>query len=809
MSKLPSGPVERTGSEVAPPPVADSGIARASSRFQPRAEAPGEWSGYVRAALRRKWLVICVTLLGTGAGVLASRALDPRYAARAVLWIEAAGRVPSHDARDALTDGVLVQTPSWGELVSSGAVLEDVVRSLHLYVQPEVPADASRFEGLGLGRMVRPGKYELAVDPDGRGYQLRDQTGVVVERGAVGDSVGRAVGFLWAPPASALSPGRRMAFAVSTPYDVTEALEKKLKLRQDPGGSFLRIELKGVDPVRTAATVNAIADRTVRLAADLKRRRFSELTNILGEQYQQAQQTLRNAESALAGFRVRTADVLQQGAPPISPSLDARADPAFAHAFELRATLEQLRRDRKVIEGTLAEVPSGGLRVEALAVLPSVQQSPEVTAALQEVTQKEADLRALKYRYTDASAPVQQVRADLDALEQRAVPALLQKLGAELASRERALQTQADSAFGYVRRVPPLTLEDDRLKREIASATAYLGDVGQRYQAARLALLSLTPDIRLFDPAVAPGKPSVDYAALAIVLAFLTSFGLGTFGAVMLDRADPRVRSPEQVIHGMRLPILAALPHVSLRQRPGANLSSAETIEALRGLRVRVLNAQGVEGPLLLTVTSPSVGDGKSFVSVNLAMSFAYAGYKTLLIDGDVRRGTQHRVLEARAEPGLTDVLAGHNPAEAAVQQTGYPNLWFLGCGTRMYRSPELLLLPALRESLARFRSAYQVIIMDSPPLVAGIDPLVLATATGNLLLVLRSEATDLELATAKLEVAETLPVRTIGAVLNCVRGNGAFRYYSYDLAGYAEPDPAVAAGRRDGWRHILGGRSS
>ena len=84
-----------------------------------------------------------------------------------------------------------------------------------------------------------------------------------------------------------------------------------------------------------------------------------------------------------------------------------------------------------------------------------------------------------------------------------------------------------------------------------------------------------------------------------------------------------------------------------------------------------------------------------------------------------------------------------------------------------------------------------------------------LVSVTWNLLLVLRSEATDLELAAAKLSVADTLPVRTIGAVLNGVRGRGAFRYYTYDLAGYSEPDPAVAAGRRDGWRHILGGRSS
>ena len=810
MSNSPSWPVERAGNgkEVMMQPAADPGIATALGRaYEPPTREPSGWQRTLAAAVRRKWLVILVTLAGTAAGVVGSRFLDPRYAARAVLFIEAAARGPSREG-GSIIDEALVQTPSWGELVTSGAVLEDVVRSLRLYVTPKSPGDAAIFAGFGLGKMVRPGHYELVIESGGR-YQLLDQNGALVERGAVGDSVGRAAGFAWAPSSAMLLEGRRIKFQVSSPYDATQALAKELRLKQDPGGSFLRIELKGIDPALTAATVNAIADRAVSLASELKRRKYAELAKILGEQYQDAQQSLHAADQALASFRVRTAGVVQQGAPVVSTNLDVKGDPVYARAFELRLNVEQLRRERRVIEKALADQPKSGLPVEALSVLPSVQASPELNTALQEINQKEADLRALRTRYTDASAPVQQAKSDLEALEQRAVPALARKLSADLAARESALTPQVDSAFGYMRKVPPLALEEDQLKRAVAGAEAFSTTVSQRYEAARLGLISSSPDVRLLDSAVQPGKPSLDLGPLLIALSFLTSLGLGMLGAVVLDRADPRVRTPEQVTRGMRLPILAALPHVSLRQAPGASLRSAEVIEALRGLRVRVLHSQGVEGPLLLTVTSPSVGDGKSFLSVNLALSFAYAGYKTLLIDGDVRRGTQHRVVDAAPEPGLTDVLAGQAAADSAVQQTGYPNLSILSCGTRMYRSPELLLLPSLRETIARLRTTYQIIIVDSPPLAAGIDPLVLATVTGNLLVVLRSEATDLELATAKLSVADTLPVRTIGAVLNCVRGNGAFRYYTYDLEGYAESDPAIASTRREGWRHILGGRSS
>jgi Mrp family chromosome partitioning ATPase len=124
-----------------------------------------------------------------------------------------------------------------------------------------------------------------------------------------------------------------------------------------------------------------------------------------------------------------------------------------------------------------------------------------------------------------------------------------------------------------------------------------------------------------------------------------------------------------------------------------------------------------------------------------------------------------------------------------------------------MHRAPELLMAPKLREIVGRLTQEYGVIIVDSPPLAAGIDPLVLATITGNLMLVLRSGSTDLPLATAKLEVADSLPLHTIGAVLNGVRDRGPFRYYTYDADDYRDGD-VTGAGRRESWRTLLGGRT-
>src|SRR2546430_2896011 len=269
----------------------------------------------------------------------------------------------------------------------------------------------------------------------------------------------------------------------------------------------------------------------------------------------------------------------------------------------------------------------------------------------------------------------------------------------------------------------------------------------------------------------------------------------------MLDGLDHKVRYPEHVTHQMRLSILGAVPRFDWRHLGNGKTAeaAAPVVEALRGLRLRLSHAGGA-GPLLVTVTSPGVGEGKSFLSCNLALAFADAGYRTLLIDGDVRRGGQHRMLGLHREPGLVDFLAGDLPFETVVQATRHPGLRFIGCGARRPSAPELLSSDVMTDLIDRVRAECGVVLVDSPPLAVGVDPYVLATRTGNVLIVLRAGVSDLDLAAAKLDVLDTLPVRVLGAVLNDVRPYGAYRYYTYDAAAYAEataPSAAAAPGRR------------
>ena len=752
----------------------------------PRPLAAGEpdWHRILGAIRRRRWLVLAVTLLGTAAGVVAAvRFVGPRYLARARLWVGAAEPDPNALRGTTPLPGTdrLLGVEAWVDFVRSDAVLDTVVRDARLYLFPRTPADSAALVAFGLKARVVPGRYRLEVDRQARGFTVVAVGGGVVQRGAVGDSVGPALGFAWVPGKTVLNPGRTIDFTVYTPHDAAELLAGELQVTTDPGGSFVTVQLTGTDPHLTTAILRGVANRTVAVANELRRHKVAALADMLGQQVQHAQTSLTAAELALKDFRIRTAGVLPAGVVTPPPS------PAFTNAFELRVTRDQLGHDRQAIDRFLAQ-PDSGLSADALVVIDAVQKSPELMQALKELTDKQAELRALRYTYTDQNFPVQQLADAVATLEHRTIPALLRAVRDNLAVRERDLGQRVDSTVRYLSNIPPLLFEQTRLEREVQVAGQLYASLQQHHDEARVAEASAVPDVRILDAPDQPYRPLGSLAPFVLIMSFLASAGLGVLGAVVVDSLDPRFRDPGHVTRDLGLRILGALPHLS-RAKNGE--ATTQAIEAMRTVRVKLQHACNGGSPLLLTVTSPGVGEGKSLVSANLALAFAYAGLRTIVIDGDIRRGALHRLLRASRRPGLTDHLTGRAPLEQVLQATPYKDLSFIGCGSRMHNSPELLSATTMVDLLAALRSRYDVVLVDTAPLAAGANPYTMASHTKNLLVVLRAGVTDLELAQAKLESFDDMPVRVVGSVLNDVRPKGAYRYYAYYVPGYETKEEA------------------
>src|SRR2546425_9662446 len=785
-----------------------------------------EWRGYFSSIKRRKRLVILVTLAGTALGVVATKLVAPYlpfYSATANIWIDGSGHRPDRDQATAgpIHSGQLLGTSGWVNLARSYVVLDSVARGLRLYLGWEAEQDSAALWSLELKTQFRSGEYRLEVDSSGRRFRLLTAKGAELQRGMVGDSIGGAGGFVWVPPASALTPRRTIRFTVSSPYDAATNLAQRLQVELDPDGNFMQVSMRGSDPAYIAATVNAVATRFVDAAPDLKRKRLGELTKILAAQLEHAQANLRSAETALRSFQVRTATVLPGSAiippealapganappprrPPVSDLVGQSRDPVFANFLDIRVALDQLKHDRAAIERVLAQSADSGLAVDALELVGSVERSAELTDALKELVGKRADLRALRYRYTETNPEVRRVAGTIGTLERQTIPALSRQLVEELRTREAELARQVESASADLRHLPSLAIDELRLQRDVVDAEQLFANIQQRSEEARLAEASSIPDVRILDAAVEPRQPFMDAAPFLFLLSVVGSLGAGVLAAVLRDRVDPKLRYPAHVTQEMGLPILGAVPHLpAANGKGGRKLSgdgvgtAAPVIEALRGIRLSLVHAHGTAGPLLVTITSPGSGEGKSFVAANMALAFADAGHSTLLIDGDIRRGQLHRVLNAARTPGLTNWLTAGPAPEAIVQATPYPRLSFIGCGARTPFGPELLGSAEMARLFAALRPRYEVILVDSPPLSVGVDPYILGTLTGNLVLVLRSGGTNRELAGAKLDAVDRLPIRLLGAVLNDIRPDGAYRHYSYFPEGY-ELREEEAAGQR------------
>ena len=779
-------------------PAKSAGSALPSRALQPALPPSADWRRYLVAIRRYKWIVLAGSLLGGGAGFAAGRYLGSEYTARATIWID----VPDPRIREEgpLWTGQLRISSGWTDLLETSAVLESVVRERRLYLSLDDPADSAALRSFRIKGQVRPGTFAFSVAELDPTFTLSSEDGVH-EQGSLGDSVGADLGFLWVPAPDAVAPGHKIVFTVAAPSDAAKLLAKALVVKSDLDDNFIQLELRGSSPTGVAGIVNAVADRFEALATELKRRKLTELTGILSEQLKQAQGKLAEAEAALKRFRVTAVTQFAQGTAAVTPNLERTQDPGFAGLLELKVSREQVRHDREALRRVLAQARDSGLSVDALGMIGAVQRSLELSEALKGLTAKQAELRAVRFRYTDATPAVRHLAEEVKLLERQTIPRLATALMNELAVRESEVGRDVDSASGNLRRVSPLAVEEAALQRDVTSAEQLVTNIRQRYEEARLADVSSIPDVRILDRAAVPFLPAFNLLPVLVVLGLMGGFGAGGGAAVLLDHLDRKVREPDEVTRVMGLPILGAVPHLKQRRNGSVHEGGLPIIEAIRGIRLSVQYAHGAAGPLVCTITSPGRSDGKSFLASNLALGLADAGLRTVLIDGDIRRGALHRVLAVARKPGLTDVLAGKATVDEVVRATAFPRVSFVPCGTRRFSGPELLGSPAMRALLANLRGRFDAVLVDSPPLDAGVDAYLLGTLTANLLLVLRTGVTDRELAAAKLGVLDRLPVRVLGAVLNDVEPRGAYRYYSYSLEGYElkeeqDPDDEGAAAR-------------
>lgn len=736
------------------------------------------WGRYIEALKRHALLILAIALVGSAGGVFAARRVAPVYDVQATVWIAAGSSTQTGPIRAQQ----LLPSASWIELLRSYSIVEPVVRRLRLNVIPKQPADSVLFSNFESLPSLRPGAYVLHSDSAGH-YSLSAVKGPVLERGTLGDSIGRKLGFGWAPSARMFAPGRSMTFWIATPRNTSMALLSGLRATLPDDGQFLTITLSGSDPNRTAKTLNAWVDQFVTTSGDLQKRHLLEFKEMLGNQLAVAEGQLRGAESELGRFRESTITL------PSGGSIGAAAqgpDAIVSDYFQERSTLSEIQTERVGLEQLVADAKGGPVNPQAFLAFPAIlNNAPQLRAAIDELSSRQAALRSEKQFLTDANPRIKQLSATVHTLEYETIPQIVQNVLGSLRIREQSLNTHLAGQSQELKAIPSRMIEQGRLTRQVAASENLYSALKSRYEEVSLAEAETSPDLSVLDYGVAPTHPNSNDAPRLLFLAIIASIGLAVAIAIFHDRIDRKFRYPEQATHDLGLTIAGTVPRLKGNRHGELSVDlMSQVVESFRTLRLAIRYDFPGDAPVVLAVSSPSSGDGKSIVSSNLALAFASAGHRTLLVDGDVRRGTQHSTFDIQVTPGLVEYLSNGLGVDDIVKPTATENLYLVPRGTRSNRAPELLISEKMNTLIRTARREFDVVIIDSPPFVAGVDAYALGAVAGNMLLVLRQGYSDRKLAAAKLSILDRLPVRILGSVVNEVPDGGMYRYYGTDYHG-------------------------
>jgi tyrosine-protein kinase Etk/Wzc len=384
--------------------------------------------------------------------------------------------------------------------------------------------------------------------------------------------------------------------------------------------------------------------------------------------------------------------------------------------------------------------------------LPGLKANMEVAeAALNDFQNKRrtanlsAETQALVARAVEVERSLSELDLQRSDLAERFAPS--HPTVKAVLEKRSVLENERAALASKLRRIPADEIDTARLTRDLRVTSELYFTLQKKAQELRVTKSGTIGNVRIVEPAPFPHNPSGTGPVLTSLLGVVLGL-IGGFGIAMARLAfDRSVDDPERIESIAGVPIYAAIPHSKVQSRRSsasrdilANTDPYDgAIEALRSLRTNLQFALAEASNNIIGVVGPAPGVGKSFVSVNFAHVLAAADRRVLLVDGDLRRGGLHRVFGLHRSPGLCDVLGREATLSNAVRTTQTRNLDLLLSGTPRPNPSEMLGSPRLEQLLANAAASYDVVLVDTAPVLALTDAMLIARWASINLLVLRA----------------------------------------------------------------------
>src|SRR5271156_3629021 len=403
---------------------------------------------------------------------------------------------------------------------------------------------------------------------------------------------------------------------------------------------------------------------------------------------------------------------------------------------------------------------------------------------------------------------------DLDVLVQKENQNTLSRIEneyREARQRENMMVQALDDAKGDANQMAERLVEYNILKREAEANKALYDGLMTKLKEVSISSALQSSNIRVVDPAMIPGYPSRPAKARNIALAFIVGLVGGIGLALLREYLDNTVKTPDDIETLARLPSLAVVPQFAGGNGNGSrkrflqgiasnghdqrielvaqHLPKSQMSEAFRALRTSLLLSQPGRPPQVILVTSALPREGKTTAAANLAVTLAQLGDSTVLVDADLRKPGVGRLLNMTSGKyaGLSSYLAGVSNLDLViVPHPEIPNLAAIPTGPLPPNPADLLSSHKLAEAIAELRTKFKFVVIDSPPIMAATDAVILSVQTDGVLLVVRSGETPKEAFTRTRDLLVSVNCHILGVVLNAVDSSAPDYYYSYRYYPYS-----------------------
>ncbi|KZY35099.1 tyrosine protein kinase [Alcanivorax sp. HI0083] len=441
---------------------------------------------------------------------------------------------------------------------------------------------------------------------------------------------------------------------------------------------------------------------------------------------------------------------------------------------------EQLPEIKEKLNGAEEKLNAYRLKSE------SVDLSLETQSVLERLVAIEGKINELKIKESEISARFTR--------EHPAYRTLIQQRG--------SLNQEKEQLNSQIKALPETQQEVLRLMRDVeVNQEIYVGLLN-KVQELRIMKAGTVGSVRIIDKALVQPEPVKPKKPLVAILAAMLG-GMGAVGYVLVKAAFNRgIESPEQ-LEEQGISVYASIPLSEHQQKvdrlealkrrrhkknkepiPLLALSDPNdlAIEALRSLRTSLHFAMMEASNKVLMVSGPSPGVGKSFVTANLAAVLAQTGQNVVVIDADMRKGHMHRFFDNRNDEGLSDYLSGQKEQEAVIQATKMENLAFIPRGQVPPNPSELLMHNRFKSLMESLSVQYDIVLVDTPPILAVTDAAIVGQLAGSSLIVTRFGVNSVKEVDVTLTRFAQNNVEIKGAILNCMerRKSNEYGYYEY-----------------------------